>query len=275
MPESFTAKQPEHQNLTAGTVSRIAAMLDQGDVPCMSGDEVPLGWHFPLLSAGRGDCRARRDRFPGLGLPLPDVDLPRIVAAGREIEFHEPLHIGEQLERQSSIDTLVEKEALAGRLAIMATSHRIASAGSANPAVEEKQTYIFLASPHSDRSAQPWTSHSQARKLGEFTPDDTFLFQFSALSFNSHRIHLDRDYARTVEGYPDLVVNGGITTLLMTEYVRRNLGFTRGKIKVTNSTPLFVNRCITFMVEPTSMGSRISALNSEGVLAVEMEVEIP
>jgi 3-methylfumaryl-CoA hydratase len=101
------------------------------------------------------------------------------------------------------------------------------------------------------------------------------LFQFSALSFNTHRIHLDRDYARTVEGYPDLVVNGGITTLLMTEYARLNLGFIRGRIKVTNRIPLFVNRCITFMVEPTSMGSRISALNSEGVLAAEMEVEIP
>lgn len=274
MPEASTAHQTERQSQTAETVSRIAAMLDLSDFPCGSGDQIPLGWHFPLLSAGRGDCRARQDRFPGLGLSLPDVHLPRIVAAGRDVEFHAPLHIGEQLERQSGIDRLEEKEALTGRLAIMATSHRIASAGSANPAVEEKQTYIFLDSLHSDRPAQPWAGGDQARKLGEFTPDDSFLFQFSALSFNTHRIHLDRDYARNVEGYPDLVVNGGITTLLMTEYARRDLGFTRGKIRVTNRIPLFVNRCITFMVEPTSMGSRISALNSEGVLAAEMEFEI-
>jgi 3-methylfumaryl-CoA hydratase len=275
LPEASTPKRTERQILTAETVARIAAMLDLSDSPCMAGDPVPLGWHFPLLSSGRGDCRARHDRFPGLGLPLPDVALPRIVAAGREVEFHEPLLIGALLERQSSVETLEEKEALTGRLAIMTTNHRIASACSANPAVEERQTYIFLDSPHSDRPAQPWTSGGQARKLGEFTPDDTFLFQFSALSFNTHRIHLDRDYARTVEGYPDLVVNGGITTLLMTEYARRNLGFTRGKIKVTNRIPLFVNRRITFMVEPISMGSRISALNSEGVLAAEMEVETP
>ncbi len=272
MPEASTASQTKRQSLTAETLSRVAAMLGQEDFSCGYGDQIPLGWHFPLLSAGRGDCRARRDRFPGLGLPLPDVGLPRIVAAGRKVEFRLPLHIGEPLERTSRIDTLEEKEASTGRLAIMATSHRIASAGSADTAVEEKQTYIFLASAHSDRSAQPWTSGSQARKLGEFTPDDTFLFQFSALSFNTHRIHLDRDYARTVEGYPDLVVNGGITTLLMTEYARRNLGFTSGSIKVTNRIPLFVNRCITFMVEPTSIGSRISALNEEGILAAEMEV---
>ncbi|MCP6135008.1 hypothetical protein NL393_38110, partial [Klebsiella pneumoniae] len=51
-------------------------------------------------------------------------------------------------------------------------------------------------------------------------PDDTLLFQYSALGFNSHKIHLDRDYARTVEGFPDLVVNGGLTALLLTEYLR-------------------------------------------------------
>lgn len=261
--------------MTAETVSRIAAMLDQDDVPCQPGDQVPLGWHFPLLAAGHRDCRARHDRFPGLGLSLPDIDLPRIVASGRQVDFRYPLHIGEPLERKSRIDTLEEKEASAGRLAIMTTSHNIASAGSANPAVEEQQTYIFLTSPHSDRPVQPWTGGDRARKLGEFTPDDTFLFQFSAISFNTHRIHLDRDYARTVEGYPDLVVNGGITTLLMTELARQNLGFASGRIKVTNRIPLFVNRCITFMVETTPAGSRISALNSEGVLAAEMEVLIP
>jgi 3-methylfumaryl-CoA hydratase len=275
LPETGTAIQLERQTLTAETVSRIAALLDLGDFACAAGEQVPLGWHFPLLAAGRGDCRARRDRFPGLGLPLPEIDLPRLVATGRQVEFRAPLHIGEPLDRQSRIDALEEKQASGGRLAILTTSHRIVPAGSTLPAVEEKQTYVFLASPHGDRPAQPWMGGAQARKLGEFTPDDTFLFQFSALSFNTHRIHLDRDYARTVEGYPDLVVNGGITTLLMTEYARLSLGFTTGSIKVTNRMPLFVNRCITFMVEPTPTGSQISALNSEGVLAAEMEVAIP
>jgi 3-methylfumaryl-CoA hydratase len=275
LPETGTASQLQCQSLTAETVTRIAALLDLSELTCAIGEQVPLGWHFPLLAAGRGDCRARRDRFPGLGLPLPEIDLPRVVAAGRQVEFRAPLHVGEPLERLSHIEKLEEKQTSGGRLAILATSHKIAPAGSVNPAVEEQQTYVFLSSPHSDRPAQSWTGGDQARKLGEFTPDDTFLFQFSALSFNTHRIHLDRDYARTVEGYPDLVVNGGITTLLMTEYARRDLGFTGGNIKVSNRLPLFANRCITFMVEPTPDGSRISALDSEGVLAAEMEVVMP
>lgn len=275
MPENDPVNHLVRQSLSAETVSRIAAMLDLDDFPCEAGEPLPLGWHFPLLVAGRGDYRMRDDRFPGLGLALPNIDLPRIVAAGRQVELRAPLHLGEPLDRQSRIDELEEKQVASGRMAILSSSHWIAPAGSIIPAIEEQQTYVFLSSPHSDRPAQPWTGGDHARKLGEFTPDETFLFQFSALSFNTHRIHLDRDYARTVEGYPDLVVNGGITTLLMTELARRELGFAGGSIKVTNRIPLFVNRRITFMVEPTSAGSRISALDSEGVLAAEMEVAIP
>jgi 3-methylfumaryl-CoA hydratase len=47
-------------------------------------------------------------------------------------------------------------------------------------------------------------------------PDSVLLFRYSALTFNGHRIHYDQDYARKVEGYPDLVVHGPlIATLLL------------------------------------------------------------
>jgi 3-methylfumaryl-CoA hydratase len=272
LSEANSASVLERQTLTAETVARIATLLDLSDVSCATGEQIPLGWHFPLLAAGRRNCRARSDRFPGLGLPLPAIDLPRVVAAGRQVVFRAPLHIGQALERQSHSDTPEERRAASGPLAILNTSHRITPAGSDLPDVEERQTFVFLSAGYRGQSAMPWKGGDGARKLGDFTPDETFLFQFSALSFNAHRIHLDRDYARKVEGYPDLVVNGGITTLLMTEFARQDLGFKSGSIKVSNRLPLFVNRCITFMVEPTPTGSRISALNSEGALSAEMEV---
>ena len=46
------------------------------------------------------------------------------------------------------------------------------------------------------------------------------LFRFSALTYNAHRIHYDREYART-EGYPGLVVHGPLQALLMAELARR------------------------------------------------------
>jgi 3-methylfumaryl-CoA hydratase len=48
----------------------------------------------------------------------------------------------------------------------------------------------------------------------------TLLFQFSALTFNAHRIHYDRDYARDVEGYPGLLTHGPLQALAMAEAAR-------------------------------------------------------
>ena len=45
------------------------------------------------------------------------------------------------------------------------------------------------------------------------------LFRFSALTYNAHRIHYDRDYARA-EGYPGLLVHGPLQALLMAELAR-------------------------------------------------------
>jgi 3-methylfumaryl-CoA hydratase len=48
----------------------------------------------------------------------------------------------------------------------------------------------------------------------------TLLFRFSALTYNAHRIHYDRGYARDVEGYPGLLVHGPLQALAMAEAAR-------------------------------------------------------
>jgi 3-methylfumaryl-CoA hydratase len=56
----------------------------------------------------------------------------------------------------------------------------------------------------------------------ELVPDPVMLFRYSALTFNSHRIHYDRSYAEHEEGYPGLVVHGPlIATLLMDHFLRQ------------------------------------------------------
>ncbi|KAJ6607024.1 hypothetical protein B0H10DRAFT_2308442 [Mycena sp. CBHHK59/15] len=50
-----------------------------------------------------------------------------------------------------------------------------------------------------------------------FTPSLTTLFRFSALTFNGHHIHLDKDYAQLKEGYPERLVHGPLTALMLLE----------------------------------------------------------
>jgi 3-methylfumaryl-CoA hydratase len=52
-------------------------------------------------------------------------------------------------------------------------------------------------------------------------PDNVLLFRYSALTFNSHRIHYDRRYATEVEGYPGLVIHGPLLATLLVDLWRR------------------------------------------------------
>jgi 3-methylfumaryl-CoA hydratase len=55
-------------------------------------------------------------------------------------------------------------------------------------------------------------------------PDSRYLFAYSALTYNMHRIHYDLPYARQVEHHPDLVVHGPLLALWCAEYARGLLG---------------------------------------------------
>jgi hydroxyacyl-ACP dehydratase HTD2-like protein with hotdog domain len=47
------------------------------------------------------------------------------------------------------------------------------------------------------------------------TVDETQLFFFSAATYNGHRIHYDKEWARTIEGYDDVLVQGPLQAALL------------------------------------------------------------
>ncbi len=99
------------------------------------------------------------------------------------------------------------------------------------------------------------------------------LFQYSALGFNTHRIHFDRDYARKVEGHPDLVVNGGLATLLSTEFLRTDLSKTLKTLSARHLAPLYVNRPMTIFVRDlTESDAHITLIDSDNTVAAEIAV---
>jgi hydroxyacyl-ACP dehydratase HTD2-like protein with hotdog domain len=56
------------------------------------------------------------------------------------------------------------------------------------------------------------------------TPDERQLFFFSAATYNGHRIHYDTDWARTVEGYDDVIVQGPLQAALLARAVTDWIG---------------------------------------------------
>ncbi|KFY42033.1 hypothetical protein V495_04688 [Pseudogymnoascus sp. VKM F-4514 (FW-929)] len=94
-------------------------------------------------------------------------------------------------------------------------------------------------------------------------PDANLLFRFSALTFNAHRIHLDREYARNVEGFRNLVVHGPLSLLLMLKVLSSQMG--RGQmvksITYKNLAPLFADEKMTICVKRSERQPRRTPKN--------------
>jgi 3-methylfumaryl-CoA hydratase len=259
------------------TVQRVAALLDLDVEVMKEGDPLPRGWQFILMAAATPKSQLRSDGFPGLGVTLPDLGFPRLLLGGRTVTYLKDILIGARLNRLSQIQSITEKSTPSGPMAVATVSHALHIEQDDEPALVEKQTYILL--PQHNEMRQPASS---ATKSGNevcgsshhkiVVPDETMLFQYSALGFNSHKIHLDRDHARTVEGFPDLVVNGGLATLLLTEYLRNELGVKCSALKVRHILPLFCGAPITMTAAKEGSVWRLKAYDNHMKLAIEIEV---
>jgi 3-methylfumaryl-CoA hydratase len=261
---------------TVATVRRVAAMLDQAAEDMGSAQSLPRGWHFILLAADTRRSALRGDGFPGLGVPMPDLGLPRLMLGGRTVSFRQDIPIGATVMRSSVVRSILRKTPASGPMAVVTLAHELRVASQPEPAVVETQTYLLLP-PRPAGASTPEAAPGapvRAAHLKTVIPDETLLFQYSALGFNSHRIHIDRDHARQVEGYPDLVVNGGLATLLLTEFLRQDLGLRPTALSVRHLAPLYCNRAITLAADQVGARWFLKAFDDQNRLAVDMEVDV-
>jgi 3-methylfumaryl-CoA hydratase len=207
-------------------VHLLAATLDHDTPPWRAGVLPPLG-HWLCF---RPD--ARQSSIGADGHPvrtddgfLPNVDLPRRMWAGSRIRFLQDIPLGKTIVRTSTIKAATHKQGRSGAMMFVTVDHVIAAEGG-EPAILEEQDIVYreAAAPGAGAAAaQPAAVvEEEGEVVRRLVPDPVMLFRYSALTFNAHRIHYDRDYARLEEGYPGLVVHGPlIATLLMDHLLRQ------------------------------------------------------
>jgi 3-methylfumaryl-CoA hydratase len=260
---------------STSAVRRVAAMLDLDPDGVVEGQALPRGWQFILMGADTKRSLLRADGFPGLGVPMPDFGLPRLLLGSRTVSYLMDIPIGTSVVRESCMQSLVHKTTKSGPMAVAAIVHTLRLGNETSPALVETQTYLLLPATQAaaETSLASLPPNITGHHMKTVVPDETLLFQYSALGFNSHKIHTDRDHARNVEGFPDLVVNGGLATLLLTEFLRNDIGVSPASIKIRHTAPLFCASPITMVANPVGALWHLQAYDSRSTLAVDMEVQ--
>jgi 3-methylfumaryl-CoA hydratase len=205
--------------IALATVQAAAATLDHTTTEFALGSPLPPLWQWFFFLPRVPQSRLGIDGHPQRVGFMPPVELPRRMFAGARLRFSRPLVIGKLAHRQSVIRAVSEKEGRTGRLVFVTVAHAIHQDGAT--CVEEDQDIVYremgapVGAPRPCELA-PVPAGSWTRTV---VPDPTLLFRFAALTFNAHRIHYDRTYATSVEGYPGLVVQGPLTAVLLMELV--------------------------------------------------------
>jgi len=260
--------------VTIPTVHRLAATLDLDYPMPKAGDVLPVGWYSTFFPRIVRHAQVGPDGHPARGDFLPPVPLPRRMFAGKRTTFHGDLRVGDEIRRESAIQDVTPKTGRTGQMVFVTVKTDISSPRGL--AVSEEQDIVYRAEPEPGAApppAQPVPGKAVWSKT--VTPDPVMLFRYSALTFNGHRIHYDHPYVTKTEGYPNLVMNGGLTTLLVYELARAHAAGPIRHIVSRNVRALFVDRPIRLGGEPSTDGrkARLWAADDTGALALSAEAE--
>jgi 3-methylfumaryl-CoA hydratase len=260
----------------AAPANMLRLALGRPDSEFRDGDALPPAWlalyFLPRVAADA----LRPDGSPKDTGVVPPLAIPRRMFAGERVRHHTPVRIGESVRRETRLADISVKHGGTGTLVFATVTSRIE--GPHGLAVEEERRTVFREEVKAGERNQaprrdPAPTDVPWRRV--VTPDPVVLFRYSALTFNSHRIHYDRAWAMDVEGYPGLVVHGPLTTTLLIDFARDSNPGRRITAYTTQArAPLFDTAPFELRGRPTAKGCELWAVTPEGTIAMSAEIEL-
>lgn len=260
------------ETVTGFPARAMAATLDRAD-DFPPGTPLPPLWHwFHCLKLYPMD-QAGPDGHQALGHFLPPLPLPRRMWAGGRFTFHRPLTIGAQVTRQSVVTQVTEKTGRSGPIAFVTVAHHWSDA--AGPLIDEEQDIVYRradAPPGAVVAAPGDEGFRRAVTLGPVA-----LFRYSALTFNGHRIHYDREFC-AAEGYGGLVVHGPLLATLLLDLLRVEGGVLPRTFRFRAMAPVLAevlaDSAFTLCGRIEGGEARLWVRRDDGALAMEASAEV-
>jgi 3-methylfumaryl-CoA hydratase len=251
--------------VTARLVKGLRATLFMDIGAPKPGDAAPWTVHWCLAQPVYPMAQLSADGHPTRGGFLPPVPLPRRMWAGGELEFFEPLRVGDEATRTSRISDVTMKTGSTGVLCFVSVAHEITTPR--GTAIRERQDIVYrdMLAPQAAPPAKPPPPPPVAKHRESHIADPVLLFRYSALTFNGHRIHYDRDYVTKVEGYPGLIFHGPLQAAFIVELAAKlHGGAAPKKLVYRGLQPLFEGSEFSVNANDTSAGMELWIANSAG-----------
>ncbi len=262
-----------HDVISPAPLAALSATLDHASSLASRGDALPACWHWLFFqdavpaSALDVDGHAQRGEF------LPPVLLPRRMWAGGRLRFLMPLYVGDAVSRRSEVSAITHKHGRSGELVFVTVRHAIYRGE--HLALEEEQDLVYREQGRASGTASGNSAMPLAQWSREVLPDPVLLFRYSALTFNSHRIHYDRDYAMREEGYTSLVVQAPLSVTLLLDLLWREVPRAAvAELDFRALGPVLEGAPMQLKGRQDGRAVRLWALDAEGKLAMDVRARL-
>ncbi len=229
-PTSATLVTYDAAHRLASCIGADPAVLELGELPTL--------WHWaaflPEVAAadlGPDGHPRRRPEMAGF---------PNRMWVGGRVQVHRALRLEAHAARESRILSAAPKEGGSGRFWLLTVGHTITQDG--DVCIEEEQDLVLREASGPVPPVVPAAGEPEAPWVEARVAEPPLLFRFSAATANAHRIHYDHPYATGVEGYPDLVVHGPLTAILLAELARSRSGEMATGVSFRARAPHFANQ---------------------------------
>ena len=266
----WIGRSEEHRDRLSPRQARLMQTTLERPASLAEGDPLPPLWHWLYFPVEVPLSGLGREGHPQLGGFLPPVALPRRMWAGGRYAFHAPLPLGADVQRRSTIKTVSVKEGRSGPLCFVTVGHSFSIAN--RTCLVEEHDIVYRDDPKPGAPPpKPQPAPQDCYWQRRVEPSPIQLFRYSALTFNAHRIHYDRDYCRDVEGYPGLVFHGPLTGTLLADLAASAAGRQLASFSFRAVAPLFDTAPFTIHGKPSQGGASLWAATADGGLAMTAE----
>ncbi|KAI0322190.1 hypothetical protein OF83DRAFT_1049772 [Amylostereum chailletii] len=239
--------------------------------PPKDGTPLPYGHHLPFFHARVPEPELRSDATDGDFCPPPPFD--RRMWAGGKIEWKRPLLVGDKATSVSTVvPSSVEKKGFnrGAPMLFVTQDIEVTTEGRDDVAIREQRSHVYVSTTVGERKVRKVENLPSPDFSFTYIPTPVTLFRFSALMFNAHHIHLDRDYAQNVEGYTERLVHGPLTALMLLDsFTFHNPVVQIKTFEYRAVNPILVNESSTIHGAWTSSREvQLWAVNPDGVVGM-------
>ena len=253
--------------ITASQVGRLAVALDVDHPAPNKGDAVPPGWHGVFFPPLIPLARLREDGQPTGGGVAPPVPLPRRRLVGVRGAYPDALRIGDDVTKITEVSSIAIDDWGAGPVVTVTVRETIST--DRGTAVIDERDVLYFGEDGPGGADEPPSLPETAAWTRSYESNPVTIFRLSAVRFNSHRIHYDRDYTTKTEGYPGLVVPVTLVSFLMMEMCRAEApAKPLAAFSYRSEKPVFDLGPYTISGAPDGETVQMWATDYEGALAV-------